>query len=80
MVRREILFSVSYSVKANHQGRGLALMGERARGMERTSTFAGHVARRGQQAWGLLGVQGDGQEGPGVGCRQLFALDVGGQS
>ena len=22
-----------------------------------------HVARTGQQAWGLLGVQGDGQEG-----------------
>ena len=39
-----------------------------------------HVARRGQQAWGLLGVQGDGQEGPGVGRRQLFALEVGGQS
>ena len=39
-----------------------------------------HVARIGQQAWGLVGVRGDGQEGPGVGRRQLFALEVGGQS
>ena len=80
MVRREISFSVSCSVKANHQRRGLASMGEPARGMERTSTFAGMWRARGQQAWGLLGVQGDGQEGPGVGRRQLFALEVGGQS
>ena len=35
-----------------------------------------HVAHGDQQAWGLLRVQGDGQEGPGVSRRQLFALET----
>ena len=51
VARREISFSVSCSVKANHQRRVLASMGEPAKGMERTSTFAGmwraEASRRG---------------------------------
>ena len=39
-----------------------------------------HGARRGQQGCRLLGVQGDGQEGPGVDRRQLFAREVGRRS
>ena len=38
-----------------------------------------HVVCGDEEAWGLLRVQGDGQEGPGVGRRQLFAREVGGQ-
>ena len=38
-----------------------------------------HVVCRDEESWGLLQVHGDGQDGPGVGRRQLFALEVWGQ-
>ena len=78
VVRREISFSVNCSVKANHLRRGLASMGEPARGMERTSTFAGmwraEASRRGGR-WESRAMDRRGQASAAVNCSRWRSGD-----
>ena len=66
------------SVKANHQRRGLASMEEPARGMERTSTFAGmwrpEASRRGG-CWESRAMDRRGQASAAVNCSRWRSGD-----
>ena len=78
VVRRDISFSVSCSVKVNHQRRGLASMEELARGMERTSRFAGmwraESSRRGG-CWESRAMDRRGQASAAVNCSRWRSGD-----